>query len=329
MPKGVNLKASGRKLDDFLGGADVKAQMKSRGLDATKVRDSIKSQLKAKGGTPADFSSLSASDQQGMLRRAFDVLNGTAKAKGGKHTATPQQYTQALRNAGLQDAHAEGIAARVAECKNAAARTVFERGLPNLGFDNTAAARGTAHYSPSSRKLTLNMEDTANGFAVRPDKAPFQTFFHEAGLYIDHLLGVFGTVKVKSGHYMVQNMSDIAYQSGMASVASGEMHDLPGKIKMRDGGTMDDARRTLTKELRGIPDEEIGGLADIVHGATSGKCGWGHKPSYWKDSKDYGLATETFAHFYETTMANPAALETLKRYLPETYNLFTSIIGGA
>lgn len=78
MPKATNLKASGRKLDAFLGGDGVKAQMKAKGLSVAKVRNSIKAQLKAKGGTAADFSTLTAADQQGMLRRAFDTLSGTA-----------------------------------------------------------------------------------------------------------------------------------------------------------------------------------------------------------------------------------------------------------
>lgn len=39
--------------------------------------------------------------------------------------------------------------------------------------------------------------------------------------------------------------------------------------------------------------------------------------------------TETVAHFYETTMANPEALETLKAYFPETYNVFEKILRGA
>ncbi len=47
----------------------------------------IKSQLQAKGGTAADFSSLTAADQQGMLRRALDTLSGTAKAKRSAHAA--------------------------------------------------------------------------------------------------------------------------------------------------------------------------------------------------------------------------------------------------
>lgn len=87
MPKTTNLKASGRKLDAFLGGDGVKAQMKAKGLSVAKVRDSIKAQLKAKGGTAADFSTLTASDQQGMFRRALDALSGTAKAQRGKHAS--------------------------------------------------------------------------------------------------------------------------------------------------------------------------------------------------------------------------------------------------
>ncbi|MDY4522917.1 MAG: hypothetical protein SPD80_04925 [Atopobium sp.] len=76
----------------------------------------------------------------------------------------------------------------------------------------------------------------------------------------------------------------------------------------------------------------MGGISDIINGATNGTCcedKYGfpvHRKSYWKRSGEAKLSTETFAHFYETTMSNPEVLETLKRYLPKSYDVFKEIL---
>ena len=301
MPASAN-----RTLPQLLGTPSAKRAM--AGLDKTAVTAAVGEEMARMGGTVAHFRSLSPGEQQGVLRGAIASvrvkMDGTAKASSGAH------------------------AQRVAACSNADARRAFERALPELGFDSIAGDPRDAHYNVTARRLTLDMATTASGFSARPDKAPYQTFFHEAGHYIDHLLGNFEFEVVKAGRYRIPNMSGAAYQAGMADVVKREVRNMLEEIKKRDGCTMDDARRTLTMELRAIPAANTGGLPDIIHGATAGKSGWGHRLKYWRESKDPGLATETFAHFYETTMANPAALETLKKHLPETYNLFISIIGG-
>lgn len=333
MPKITKVSASQRSVSQFLDSKSVKAQMKSAGISKTRMRAEIASEMAKRGCTSKDFAALTAQEQQSLFGKIKDAIDSklpsTKKAQRGAHAVTLKRYVQGLEAKGLQPSHAQGIAQRVAACSSANARRVFERALPDLGFDRIAGNPQDAFYSPSTRRLTLDMKTTADGFAARPDKAPYQTFFHEAGHYIDHLLGNFETGVVKAGRYRIQNMSGAAYQAGMATVAKQEVRSMLNEIKKRDGCTTDEAKRTLTKELRTIPAKDRGGLPDIVHGATAGKSGWGHTLKYWRESKDYGLAAETFAHFYETTMANPTALETLKKYLPETYNLFTSIIGGS
>lgn len=325
MPASAN-----RTLPQLLGTPSARRAM--AGLDKTAVTAAVGEEMARRGGTVAHFRSLSPGDQQGVLRGAIASvrakMDGTAKASSGAHAAVPKRYVQDLEAKGLQPSHAQGIAQRVAACSNADARRVFERALPELGFDSIAGDPRDAHYNVTTRRLTLDMATTASGFGARPDKAPYQTFFHEAGHYIDHLLGSFEFEVVKAGRYRIPNMSGAAYQASMADVVKREVRSMLEEIKRRDGCTMDDARRTLTMELRAIPAADTGGLPDIIHGATAGKSGWGHRLKYWRESKDPGLATETFAHFYEAIMANPAALETLKKHLPETYNLFTSIIGG-
>lgn len=330
MPKSKMPASANRTLPQLLGTPSAKRAM--AGLDSRAVTAAVGEEMARRGGTVAHFRSLSPGDQQGVLRGAIASvrakMDGTAKASRGTHAAVPKRYVQDLEAKGLQPSHAQGIAQRVAACSNADARRAFERALPELGFDSIAGDPRDAHYNVTTRRLTLDMATTASGFSARPDKAPYQTFFHEAGHYVDHLLGNFEFEVVKAGRYRIPNMSGAAYQAGMADVVKREVRNMLEEIKKRDGCTMDDARRTLTMELRAIPSADNGGLPDIIHGATAGKSGWGHRLKYWRESKDPGLATETFAHFYETTMANPAALETLKKHLPETYNLFISIIGG-
>lgn len=322
MPKSTTIKGSGRKLDDFLGGSSVKAQMQAKGVSMSKVRDGISAELKRQGGSVSDFSALSAADQRSLFSRILNSLNGTTKASSGAHAATPSRYAKGLQGKGIADQHVQGIAQVAASSKSAAARKLFEDTLADFKLDTGNAGRSQAWYSPSTRGISLNMQATAKGYAYRKDKAPYQTFFHEYGHYVDDYLGNFD----RSGY--------ASKKAGLGDVAKQEVTDMVNAIKKRDGVKVQQARDTLTREILKLyqdTPEKLGGLSDIIHGATGGKaCDWGlpaHKKSYWKSPNS--LATETFAHFYETTMANPAALETLKLYLPQTYNAFMAMLKGA
>ena len=82
----------------------------------------------------------------------------------------------------------------------------------------------------------------------------------------------------------------------------------------------------LQSEIRQIEPKARADLSDIIEGATKGKikCGFGHGNSYWKDEAK--LPTEAFAEMLDSEMANPQSLETIKKYLPESYKVFCEML---
>lgn len=92
------------------------------------------------------------------------------------------------------------------------------------------------------------------------------------------------------------------------------------------------AYKALEYEVRKLPDVERGRLSNVLSGATKGKinCGYGHTNKYWRDGMINGvntnLACEAAAEFFDTSMANKASLETMKKYLPESYNVFCEML---
>ena len=93
------------------------------------------------------------------------------------------------------------------------------------------------------------------------------------------------------------------------------------------------AYSSVQKEVKASGSKiAISDLSDIFEGATGGKiqCGFGHGKKYWTD-RTYnglpdGLATEAFAEMIDSTFANPESLETIKKYLPNSYAVFQEMI---
>lgn len=75
MPKIASVKASGRKLDEFLDSDSVKKQLKAKGVNASKMSNAMKAELKAKGLKPSDFNTLTASEQQGIFKEASKSIS--------------------------------------------------------------------------------------------------------------------------------------------------------------------------------------------------------------------------------------------------------------
>ncbi len=88
------------------------------------------------------------------------------------------------------------------------------------------------------------------------------------------------------------------------------------------------AYKAIEREIRALTPFQKADLSDIMEGATREKIqvGWGHGNSYWKNG-DWTLATEAFAEMYDSTVTNPESLETIKQYLPKSYELFVEMLG--
>jgi len=74
----------------------------------------------------------------------------------------------------------------------------------------------------------------------------------------------------------------------------------------------------------------IADISDMLEGATKGKisCGYGHGKSYWKPifGVEEKLATEAFAEMTSATITNDKSLETIKQYLPKSYEVYNDML---
>ncbi len=90
MPKSKMVPASHRSVSKFLNQKSIKSQMQSAGISKTRMKAEISAEMLRRGGTTADFASLSAKEQQSIfskVRGAIDSkLPSTKKARVGVHT---------------------------------------------------------------------------------------------------------------------------------------------------------------------------------------------------------------------------------------------------
>lgn len=322
MPRIRKSDASRRTMREFMDSDGVKRALKARGVSKAAAQKAATEELKAQGLDGRSWQHLSKANQQGFFKSVLAKPKGTQTAAPGKHARNAAMFTRKLEEKGLDKNHIAEIAKIADECADKNAKRAFDAALADLAFDDLKTSC-TPHYDPGTRGITLNMEDTAAGFASRKDKAPYQTFFHEYGHYIDHRNG---------------NGSEYAsHVAQLGATAKKEVRALLRGIKKQKGyKSIDEAKDHLTREIIDLYTKrpnEIGGLSDIIQGATDATCcGYrvpGHDRSYWKGKWGmHNLSTETFAHFFECTMANPEALETLKKYLPDTYDAFTQMLKG-
>lgn len=161
MPKGTAIKASGRKVDEFLGGSAASATLKANGITKGAARAAIAKEMASRGGTAADFASLSASDQQGIFKSIVSALRNPAKIKGAQHVAK--------------------VAKLVGKGTTPAAR-LYLRYEDQLSLIDHAY-RSTAHFSPTDVGVRINVANTYAD-ARRPS---MNTWFHEFGHHIDYI----------------------------------------------------------------------------------------------------------------------------------------------
>lgn len=93
MPKATNLKASGRRLDDFLGGPGAASALKANGISKSAARKAMAEAMAKRGGTASDFAALTAKDQQAVFKSVVSELRSQAKVANAKHAARPATRT--------------------------------------------------------------------------------------------------------------------------------------------------------------------------------------------------------------------------------------------
>lgn len=189
---------------------------------------------------------------------------------------------------------------------------------------------------------------------------PYQTTFHEFGHNIDYI------ANAEYGNKLFNIPFSYAYENGKFSntikrEVSDRVDEIAKQMKIEFKAHADDfdwllangyisqwnydffkrngqwvggvpkfskqmAYKALEKEIKALTPFEKADLSDILEGATGGKIsvGFGHGTSYWK--RETMLSTEAFAEMLDSTYACPESLEAIKKYLPQSYEVFQEMI---
>jgi len=204
-------------------------------------------------------------------------------------------------------------------------RDVWNKYADEIKFDNVHY-RSTAHYSAGGG-VSLDIDTDALGRISSP---PYETTFHELGHLFDHSAG-----KAQHGSIFLKASSKYgggAFGDMLRKEASDYIKAVHEKLKADAGGafvSINAARRKVSAELWEIKKaygaRASGDISDIFEGATKHKVTGtaGHGASYW-DRID--VSTEAFAEMFSATICNPASLEQIKRFFPQSYNIFLQIL---
>ena len=401
MPKGKAPKSAKRTLPQLMDSPGAKRAM--RGLDRRAVTAAVGDEMRKRGGTVADFASLTPGEQQAMLRGAIAglkaKLDGTTKANAGQHAARTTIDRSAPVYTKLDRKCTDKIAGIVERARGPVAQAYLRyEGRLRLLDEKFP---GSAHFSPEEVGVRLHANRTL-GDRKRP---PMTTWFPEFGHHIDY-------ISTGDDDWMTKALRGMKFEEAYASTAyrggvfgqtirreveariSAKEAELTARYRKaaraydidslhRDGFIPDEryaelrdmvanfgnpewfremgltrydtetlrgqqttvdqylglyarapgrsmACEAMEKELMALTDAQRCDISDIFEGASDGdvRAGWGHidsYPNYW-DPEGISLSHEAFAEMFSAHTCNPGSLEALKRYLPESVDVFYDII---
>lgn len=245
-----------------------------------------------------------------------------------RNAATVSAPKQGLVN-GLGREHAEKIEALVSNAPD------FVKNAWNKYGDEVTVASNNHNglgKCDGAGRIFVNIENDSKG----QHKEAYETTMHESGHSIDRAIsrnfknvsyrfsedykdGLFEKTLVKEADAYVKNKQK-------------QMSEEKGyKVKIGDARSAV-SRELMTNGLKGMRD-----VSDMFEGATKGKVTGiaGHGKAYWTGRTFYGqkipgksVALEAFAEMFSATITNPASLENIKKYFPESYGVFTEMLGG-
>lgn len=173
---------------------------------------------------------------------------------------------------------------------------------------------GTAHYSPYSKRVNLNLSArNAKNDRMKTD-TNLIAFFHETGHLFDYR--AFGGVPLR---YSMPDL-DKKLRADYLAYAKGLLKQ-KGLGTIRGLGSLTfEQQMALVQDLSTDPHLKSS-VSDIVGGLTKNKLQgmWGHGASYWKTTKP---STEAVAHMFEARFMKGERLEVFKAYFPQSYQYF-------
>ena len=247
----------------------------------------------------------------------------------------------------------EAVKSRVSKCKNKDLYKLWDQYEDKITVQSTNHNGTAKHVEGVGIYMDINKVKKGNSF-----KAPYNTLFHESAHNLDREVGVlkgFGgsaSVRYQNGLFtktikdevkglvdqkaqeikqtLVGHESDYAYLEKHGVI---DKYDLFRYTKGFNTGPVkysrDLAFRALRDEVVKLSQMKMGDLSDILQGATKSKirCGIGHEKKYYEGAAgDQRLAKEAFAEITAAEMTQPESLETIKKYLPKTYDVYCEIV---
>lgn len=208
---------------------------------------------------------------------------------------------------------------------------VWNKYADKIEFDNTAY-QGTAHYSPASGKVSLNLARDAAGNSFNP---PYETTFHELGHLFDHSAGAsnygsrFFTASSRYSGGIFSSTLKAEADAYTKAVQDRLRADAVARGFKASSVHIDDARRAIRYEIFQIARTNggvaTGDISDIFEGATRGKITGtaGHGASYWNS---HDVSVEAFAEMFSASICNPASLNQIQHFFPQSYSIFLQIL---
>lgn len=187
-------------------------------------------------------------------------------------------------------------------------KKAFNKYVPSDSVEDAAFA-GTAHFSPVSRKISMNFADD-----LQNKRGAGTTFFHEHGHYIDFMA---------AGATNYDYLSTVSQSFG--ALLRSDFKDYVKAYKKQHSLNAADAYKRISFELLGHNKHS---LSDLIDGISKGKCRgmYGHKSSYW--TRPGALEREAFAHMFEASFdSDKYAL--MKQYFPNALAEFEKMLKGA
>lgn len=213
-------------------------------------------------------------------------------------------------------------------------KAVWNKYQSKFKTSNAKYSGNSAHYSPASDSVTLDIAKAASGSSYQ---TPYQVLFHEYGHMTDYLAARDAGFNAYTAFTEVFDGVDPAGKpifttQGMGGLlgrtAKKELNDTIKNIKKANGVTRKaDAAQILIDEIKtGYNLKARSDVSDMLEGAGIGVAyplGVGHGKSYWKQ-RDNGK--EIFAEIISAEASNPESLDCIKKYFPETYKVFRKIL---
>lgn len=213
-------------------------------------------------------------------------------------------------------------------------KAVWNKYQSKFKTSNAKYSGGTANYSPASDSVTLDITRAASGSSYQ---TPYQVLYHEYGHMTDYLAArefgynnyvaftqVFNGLDSNGKATFIQGMSG----GLLGQTAKDELKALIKSTKKAHGVTTKaEAAQIIIDEIK--KDYSLiarSDVSDMLEGAGIGVAyplGVGHGKSYWKN-RDNGK--EIFAEIMSAEVASPDSLACIKKYFPETYKVFRTIL---